>query len=180
MTAPAAPLADLLDAAGLQSFATADQSFFLQATGQLIRDYCGWHIAPSVSVVDEQVEIDHGLITLPSLQVTSVDALTVGDRTLSSPDDYSWDDTGTVRLHHRSSWCRWATVSYTHGFPELPPEVGAIGYELALQAMSRPGANARDIGAGPYRVTLLKLGVSLDAEQKSRLYAAGVVRAPVT
>ena len=69
-----------------------------------------------------------------------------------------------------------ATVSYTLGYDVLPPEVSAVGYELTLQAFNRPGANARDIGAGPYRVTLLKIGVTLDADQKARLHAAGVVR----
>ena len=94
-------------------------------------------------------------------------------------DEYDWDATGVIYLHHRPTWLRchrWVTVSYTHGYDVLPPEVSAVGYEIALQAMSRPGANARDIGAGPYRVTLLKLGVSMDPDQKSRLHAAGVVR----
>lgn len=174
-------LPDLLDPVGLQKFATADQTFFLQAAGQLIRDFCGWHVAPSVAVVDERAELGHdGIITLPSMHVTSIDALSVGEHALTSPEDYTWDATGTIELHRRHAWPRWrhraATVSYTHGFGCLPPNVAAIGYELTLQALSRPGANAKDIGAGPYRVTLLKLGVSLDADQRARLYEAGIVR----
>lgn len=184
-------LADLLSPDGLQKFATADQTFFLQAAGQLIRDFCGWHIAPSVKVVNKQVEVGaRGLIILPTMYVTSVDSVIVDGRTLVPPPadgqvpvaggplpEYDWDETGVITRRHPGWPLRpRATVSYTHGYPQLPPEVGAIGYELALQAMSRPGANARDIGAGPYRVTLLKLGVSLDADQKSRLYDAGVVR----
>jgi hypothetical protein len=191
-----APLADLLDPTGLQGFATADQTFFLQAAGQMIRAFCGWHIAPSISVTNERTEVGHdGIITLPSLHVTAVDSVVVEGRTLTPPPvdgqvpvagaplpEYDWQPNGVIELRRRwpllLGWHHHqATVTYASGYDEPPPEVAAIGYEIALQAMSRPGANARDVGAGPYRVTLLKLGVSLDADQKSRLYEAGVVRA---
>lgn len=142
-------------------------------------------------VVNQQVECgQRGLIILPTMYVTSVDSVIVDGRTLNPPTpdgqvpvaggplpEYEWEPTGVI-YRRQPSWPlrRMATVSYTHGYPSLPPDVAAVGYELALQAMSRPGANARDIGAGPYRVTLLKLGISMDADQKSRLYDAGVVR----
>jgi len=71
------PLADLLDPNGLQQFATSDQAFFLAAAGSAIRDFCGWHIAPSVAITDQTIPCgERGLITLPSLHVTAIDALT--------------------------------------------------------------------------------------------------------
>ena len=181
------PLADFLNADGLQKFASGDQVFFLGAAVDMIRHFCGWHIAPSLAVVDARIRVgQQGLISLPTLQLTSVDSLVVDGRALVEHDDYEWDDTGIITLARPFDPCvawdwpdRWATVGYTHGYPETPRDVAAIGYELVQQARSKPGGNAKDMGAGPYRVTLLKLGVGLDDDQKSRLWESGVVRAGI-
>lgn len=166
---------------GLQKFASSDQEFFLGAAGDMIRHFCGWHISPSLAVTGARVLMgEKGLIALPTLYLTSIEALTVDNRLLVHPHDYEFESCGIV-YRKVANWPRdrWATMDYTHGYDDLPRDVAAIGYELALQAMSRPGANAKDMGAGPYRVTLLKLGIGLDQDQKSRLWEAGVVRSPI-
>jgi hypothetical protein len=186
---PAPEVAELLTAQGLQKFATADQSFFLAAAGRLIRDFCGWHIAPNITVT-EWIECgEHGLIILPTLHCTNVISVQIGNRVLEQWKEYQWDASGVINR----TVANWppltgvpsfphppmAKVNYSHGFVELPPNVAAIGYEVALQGMSRPGANAIDVGAGPYRVSLLKVGLALDADQKERLWNAGVCRAGI-
>lgn len=172
-------LADLpLSPEGLQKFATSDQAFFLGAAGDMIRHFCGWHIAPSVTVEDARIRLgEKGLLILPTLYLTDIASLKVDNRVLVHPTEFEWEDTGVV-YRKVANWPRdpWCTITYTHGYADLPRDVAAIGYELALQAMSRPGANAKDMGAGPYRITLLKLGIGLDDDQQDRLYAAGVVR----
>lgn len=179
----------LLTPSGLQKFATGDQSFFLKAAGHLIRDYCGWHIAPTIDAVLNVECGERGLIILPTLYVTNVASVQIGNRVLEPHTEYHWDHTGVINR----TVANWppimgvpafphpprARVTFSHGYPELPENVAAVGYEIALQAMSRPGANTKDIMAGPYRVGLLKLGVALDDEQKSRLWEAGVVRAGI-
>jgi hypothetical protein len=115
--------------------------------------------------------------------VASIEAVRIGGAT-QLPTTYVVDESGSISLICRDRWAWWneectASVDFTHGYADLPRDVAAIGYELALQAMSRPGANAQDMGAGPYRITLLKLGIGLDTDQESRLRAAGVVRAGV-
>lgn len=166
---------------GLAKFASSDQEFFLGAAGDMIRHFCGWHIAPSVSVVGAHIRLgERGLIALPTLYLTSVESLIVDKRVLVPDVDFTAEDTGII-TRKVPNWPRepLATISYTHGHATLPRDVEAIGYELALQAMSRPGTNAKDLGAGPYRVTLLKLGIGLDDDQKARLWSTGVVRVPI-
>lgn len=174
-------LADLLDADGLQKFATADQAFFLGAATDMIRHFCGWHIAPSKTETAQRIRVgERGLVLLPTLFVSAVAAVVVDGRTLTYPDDYEWDTTGVI-TRRVPNWPkdRTALVTYTHGYAAAPRDVAAIGYELVQQARSKPGANSKDVAAGPYRVSLLKLGVGLDDDQKRRLWDAGVVRAPI-
>ena len=58
---------DLLSTSGLEAYRSGDESLFLQAAGQEIRDFCGWHIAPSITVADEPHDIRRGLIVLHTL-----------------------------------------------------------------------------------------------------------------
>lgn len=183
-------LADLLNAEDLAKFASSDQSWWLTAAGRAIRNYCGWHVFPSVPVVAGRVKCgERGLVVLPSKWVTQVGPLVVDGTSLVHNVDYYWEPadptnlTGYGNVIQRRSYAYprdpYATVDYTHGFPTLPEDVAAIGYELVQQGRSRPGSNAKDLGAGPYRVQYLKTGNSLDDDQKLRLRQAGVVRAGI-
>lgn len=174
------PLAELLNPTDLGKFASSDQSWFLSAAGEAIRDFCGWHIAPSLTLTAARVRLgERGLIILPSMHVTDVASVTVGEKVLAFGTDYDWiAPSPTIRRLVASFPYRnqYATVTYTHGFAEVPKDVAAVGYELVQQGRSRPGANSKDMAAGTYRITMLKVGTSLDDDQKGRLWAAGVVR----
>jgi hypothetical protein len=50
-----------------------DPEFILRATGDTIRNYCGWHISPSITETVRKREVgSNGIIMLPSLYVTDV------------------------------------------------------------------------------------------------------------
>lgn len=192
-------LADLLNPTDLQKFASSDQSWWLTAAGRSIRSFCGWHIFPSVTVTGAKVRIgERGLIGLPSMYVTAVSnlvidavpqvivtgdgndsfAVTTGSYYWVPPDPANRGSTGAFIQRRLMNAARnpFATVDFVHGYNALPEDVAAVGYELVQQGRSRPGANAKELGAGPYRASLLKTGLSLDDGMKARLWEAGVVR----
>lgn len=192
-------LADLLNATDLQKFASSDQAWWLTAAGRTIRSFCGWHIFPSLAVVGAKVRIgEKGLIELPSRYVTAVAnvvidavpqvivvgdggdsfAVTTGSYYWIPPDPANRGSSGAFLQRRFNNTPRnpYATVDFTHGYDVLPEDVAAVGYELVQQGRSRPGANAKDVGAGPYRMQLLKTGLALDDDQRRRLWEAGVVR----
>lgn len=177
------PPADFLTADGLAKFASADQDFFLGAAVDMMRHFCGWHISPSVVVTAARVPVgSQGIVALPSRYVTAVSDLSINDKVIDSDHGYDWAAPSNIVQLKRAHFVQpfpHLTITYTHGYDTVPRDVEAIGYELVQQARSKPGGNAKDVGAGPYRVTLMKLGVGLDDDQKDRLRAAGVVRAPI-
>jgi hypothetical protein len=163
-------VAELLDQPGLEEYRNADEAFFLKAAGEAIRDFCGWHIAPSDTVTGARIPVgQRGIIMLPSLHVTAVTAVTVDDRVLVYPDEYEWESAGFIT-------CRWGTVAvvdYERGHPELPATVEAIGYELAQRAIDTVSVNTRQFGAGPNTISLAALGIELTDNQQRRLLEGG-------
>lgn len=161
---------DLLSTSGLEAYRDGDEAFFLRAAGQEIRDFCGWHVAPSVTVTESH-DIARGLIVLPTLHLTGVASIGLDDHQLPD-DEYSWGSGGGIEVHTVGYWPA-ALVTYTHGHQAVPDNVATIGYELAQRALDTVGGNTKDFGAGPYRISLRSLGVELDPSQRRRLAANG-------
>lgn len=167
------------------SFQSGDDTFFLNAAGREVRKYCGWHIYPSKVEENVRREITRGgVILLKSLYVTDVSSVIVDGRTLVPPPPagQSWDAPGqprpeyrweTAGIIHRTwpSWPRddWATVSFTHGYDELPEDIKAVVFELAIKAKELPAGNIRSIGTAGFQYTLGQLGLGLDDLQRNRL-----------
>lgn len=168
-------VAELLDSIGLEKYRAADEAFFLKAAGEAIRDFCGWHVAPSEVVVGARISMgEKGIIILPSLHVTAVSGVTVDGRLLDYPGEYDWEPAGLI-TRRTASWPREpvALVDYTHGYPELPATVAAIGYELAQRAIDTVSVNTKQFGAGPNTVSLAALGIELTENQQTRLLNGG-------
>ena len=151
---------DLLSTSGLEAYRSGDESLFLQAAGQEIRDFCGWHIAPSITVADEPHDIRRGLIVLHTLHLMDVASIGMDGHQLAA-DEYAWGSGGGIDVHTVGYWPA-ALVTYTHGHQAVPDNVATIGYELAQRAMDTVGGNTKDFGAGPYRVSLRSLGVLIE------------------
>jgi hypothetical protein len=106
----------------------------------VVRAYCGWHVAPSVT---EDATLDGpgtGTLLLPSLHVTGVDSI-VEDGAELDPTTYAWSQAGTVRKS-QYGWTVWrqvrwtdtprgVVVTYTHGYDEWPPAVQTVIDRLA-------------------------------------------------
>lgn len=168
----AVPTGALVDRADLDAkFEAGDPEFFVTASEAEVRKHCGWHIAPSATVTDGRYPVgERGLIILPTLHLASVSKVVVDDRELD-PSEYEVDVAGFI-TRKVPSWPHdpFATVSFTHGYTECPANVAAIVFELASKAIELPASPARDVTAGPFRLTLgSALGVSLSRDQERRL-----------
>lgn len=179
---------DLLGAVDFTKFKTKDESWFLGAAGDTIRDYCGWHISPVQATMNVQARIGHaGLVMLPSLNVESVEsvrsngvALPVESYVVHSAGWielvgwYPTGETGFVPLWAsqpplRANRDRWLTVDFTHGFANLPKTVAEVGFELTARTLEKPAGVAKSLQAGPNSFQFNEFGMVLSDDQKARL-----------
>jgi hypothetical protein len=161
--------ADLLDYVSDQeaSLSTREE-FLVRAAAEVVRDYCGWHIAPSITDTYPKLAIGSGgIIMLPSGYVTDVASVTInspaGDTVLDPTTDYDWFKTGYIEA--RSPLWRYgygavsgpqqaglATVTMTHGYTECPLAVKAVIFELMETADPVSSANVKEIASPSYRI----------------------------
>lgn len=137
----------------------------LDAACDVIRGECRWHIAPEVT---KTVRLDsHGgrILTLPSLHVVEVTAVTDAD----DKPITGWELSG-VGILARTSHLTWPKghgnikVTLKHGLTKTPPALVAVVKDLArsadlaelahLKSVSLDGAsiNYGDIGSGNLEV----------------------------
>jgi hypothetical protein len=164
------------DLAGWQA---GDQATFLEMVCAEVRRFCGWHIAPTVSVVGKRCWLgQQGLVLLGSTFVTAVTDVSVEGQTLTEGCDYTWQEPkGWLRMHPRSLPTVWgrapdpsACVSFTHGYEETPPDVKAVIFEVLATSMELPASNATLVETVQYRFNLKdSVGVALSPQQKERL-----------
>ena len=104
----------------------------LAAASQAIRNYCGWHICPSLSC--EAYPMGGGkVIKLPASYVSSINSVTESDKELTE-GQYEWRPNGLLRRTCFRNWsARWNSISvkYDAGFdvdalPDLKEAIRAI------------------------------------------------------
>jgi hypothetical protein len=188
-TGPLLTLDDLTD------FAASDPEWFLAAAGETVRNFCQWHIAPSVTVTQTVPISPDGTIMLPSLYVTDVLSMSLHGLELD-PASYHWHQPGYIKRYRQQyfEWPLWplesdrpfreypspqaqhVEVTYTHGYDQLPLTVKAVALELATRAMELPSGIATQIEAGPQTISLGALGIVLTDDQRRRLGPYTLVR----
>jgi hypothetical protein len=144
------PFATVDDYAGkyeLDDVPARVESDLIEAT-EIIRRYCGWHIAPAITETRVIDGPGTSLLMLPTLRLTAVTALTeqqrgrgAAVRTLVPADDLEWSEAGIVRKHGGGYWTarmRGISITYTHGYAEVPPELAAIVLKWAQRFASNP------------------------------------------
>lgn len=118
------------------------------AVSAAIRDYCRWHVAPSLSCVC-QTEVLTRIITLPAKLVTSIDEVDVEGETLD-PALYEWKRAGLIRLkkwpHHRGRWGAY-TISYDAGLDASASPLAQVATQVALNNLvAAPGVRNESVG----------------------------------
>lgn len=111
---------------------------------EIVREYCGWHIAPSIT---EQVTVDgpgRTALLLPTLHLTGIDLITEDGIDLD-PSVYQWSESGIVD----GRWWTWRrrglAITMTHGYPVCPLPVRAVVARMAAGAAG-PRDSAVQIG----------------------------------
>ena len=133
-----------------------DEETRLEQAEAVVRSYCGWHIAPSRP--DETVVIratSSPAILLPSMHVTAVAVAEAGVPVASTA--YSWEASGI--LYRRGGWPADVTVTFTHGYEDVPAEVAAIVQAIAQRAVNDPGSLVR-VQDGPFSETYGQTGLN--------------------
>lgn len=181
---------DLLDSSDFQKFKQADPDWFLGAIGSLIRNHCGWHIYPVKTDTANCLLGPQGTIPLPSLKVVDVQSLTYEHRlpgmdpetVTVDPNEYTVHEAGFIEwrpsqpisrgtngIHYVRPKLDRVTVTFTHGFEEIPGAVAMVGYEIAMRAMEKPAGIAKSIAAGPYNFAFNEFGGYISESQNVRL-----------
>jgi hypothetical protein len=146
-------------------FAAGDPEYMLRVCGATIREYCGWHIYPSLDVTLTGLRVQsRGVIMLPSLHVTSVASVTLQSangqsNVLLDPTQYNWFPDGSIEpigvawygaysgyYYGPDNWSYLpvfqfglATVEFTHGYDAVPEDIKQIAYEMTATSGTGPG-----------------------------------------
>lgn len=124
--------------------ATYDQmQAVLDAVSSAVRDYCGWHVSPSIEC--DYVGRGIGdLLLLPGMNVTDVETLSISGEPTT---DYEWTGAGMVRLtsgRFPDSW-RSAECVYTAGYSAAV--IAHIVAQIASNAIvAAPGVSSERAG----------------------------------
>lgn len=115
-----------------------------------VRDYCGWHIAPSREETVTFADPTGPRLMLPSLYVTAVSSVLV---------DGVEQDASTYHVHRngwlerRGSGSYWygdvVSVTFTHGYATPPASVTAAVKAVAQNSIGTPGGLTRKT-VGPF------------------------------
>lgn len=128
----------------------------LDAASSAIRDWCGWHVAPSLRC-DYVGEGEGRLLVLPAMGVTAVESLEVDG---AAVDAYEWTGAGMLRLVSSAFPDRWRSVEcvYQAGFDSAA--IGQVAAQVASNALAAaPGvANER---AGNVSITYNQTGAGV-------------------
>lgn len=148
--APLASPTELETYAGLGLPADRANLLLDQASG-LVRDYCGWHIAPQV-IEDVTVDGSGAAIQgLPTLYLTDVTAVSEDGDSVDLAD-VTWSQVG--HLHRAKPWTcafRAVTASIVHGYTVTPPAVQAVVCAIASRAAASPTGVISE-STGPFSV----------------------------
>lgn len=187
--------ADLLAYVSDQETAlTGRESFLVRAACEIVRDYCGWHIAPSITATYDNLRIGSGgIIMVPSGYVTDVASVTIrspgGDVILDPTTEYDWYPQGFIEA--KSPQWRYgygavygpykaglASVAMTHGYDTCPLPVKSVIFELMDTADMANMGGVKEVQSASFRVQWGPLaGLSFTPSQVNRLakYAIGGV-----
>lgn len=126
------------------------------AVSTAIRNYCGWHVAPRVT--ETKVFDGNGgtILGLPSLHVTSVDAVTVSG--VDWLEQVEWSEIGNLRA--KSAFpdrYRSVEVTFTHGYAiDEVQDLVMVGEQVARNAAASPMGIVRE-NLGSRQITLAQL-----------------------
>lgn len=152
----------------------------LLAASQAVRNYCGWHICPSIEC--EAYPIGGAKITrLPAGYVSSIKSVFENGQELTG-GQYEWRHDGLMRRSQFKIWsCGWDSirVDYYAGYdidavPDLAEAVRAIA-EGVISVSAGVTSESADGVSISYSSSAASIAASLTTSQKAALAAYKVV-----
>jgi hypothetical protein len=169
MTAPE----PLLDLATYQALASGEglEQLRLSAIIRDIRDYCGWHIAPTM---DATITVDGSnakVFQLPTLRLNSVTSVTENGTELVDDADYRWSADGSlIRAHRWTGRYRGVVAVVNHGYDQVPESITSVILDATGTALAVPvgEAVAASVGEtmGPFSFERPDFKVEFTAAQR--------------
>lgn len=156
----------------LTAYSEGDPQTHIEAATQAVRDYCGWHIAPSQEDVQVIVPTGSSSIFLRSLHVTAIDTITSVGTTFVADEDYVWTADGT--LTRATGWriLDPVTVTFTHGYDEFPANVRQVIVALAQRSIDNPSGRIQTTAPGTYADVFATVGaIPMTDQDKDNLAA---------
>ena len=146
----------------------------LKAASQVIRNYCGWHISPSVTC-SAKPEGDGIIKRLQAGYVSEIVSVTDGGAELTE-SDYEWRSDGLVKRAYPKSWAKgWngTEIVYKAGYdidavPDLAEAIAAITAGV-LSVSAGVASESADGVSISYSASASSIAASLTAQQKSVL-----------
>lgn len=110
----------------------------LRAASDVIRGYCGWHVAPEISETLHLDGPDSQLLVLPSLRVAEVTGIVEAGQP-ADLTDIAVSRTGMLR-RRRPFADTFASVEVTlrHGFENVPDAIVDLTLQIAARALGSP------------------------------------------
>src|SRR5215212_675220 len=137
-------MADLLQGVPLPGIDPTD----VEAASTRVRNYCGWHIAPSVT---ETVTVSgRGRWMLRSRHVTAVSAIFYHGTVIPVASSFDWTEDGLVSLGSYRMPLTEVDIAIIHGYTVCPADVRDVVEVLATSSLAT--AQPTTFGFGPFRV----------------------------
>jgi len=153
----------------------------LKAASQAVRNYCGWHICPSLECMARPE--GGGILTrLPAAYVSDIKSVKENGEELEVDTEYEWREDGLLKRSKPGKWAeKWRSieVSYMAGFdseavPDLEETICAIAAGV-LSVASGVTSESSDGVSISYSSSASSIAASLTSQQRSALEPYKVV-----
>lgn len=125
-------------------------SAVLAAASAAVRNYCGWHLAPSLACEYRADSLHTGhTVQLPSRYVSSVESVAVNGEVLP-PSAYVLKPGGRILLRGKPRREGWndIVVLYNAGLPSVPAEIAGVVATVAMHALASSGGIQSESAGG--------------------------------
>lgn len=128
----------------LDAYLSGQAPALLAQATDIVRAYCGWHIAPSTEATVTVDPSSCDVTLLPTLMLTAVGAIADADGQPVTFTAANWRTNGVLR----GLGFLPLTVTFTHGYAEVPRDVQSVVLAVAARAQVSPdGVTRRQTGA---------------------------------
>ncbi|OAZ40945.1 hypothetical protein A9Z40_03115 [Microbacterium arborescens] len=133
----------------------------LQAATRAIREFCRWHVAPTLQRTYRSASRTPDDVYLPASQLVSIDAVTIDGR------EFTPEACAAVEFDPLTGWTnlygRRVTVTYTAGHAEVPADIVGATLEIAAAGLGTSLGQSRE-QAGAVSLTFDTVGGGVDPQ----------------